>query len=175
MSFVEACRKEAWFFDTLFGKPVAAPGPRDLCGIVNFRAQLVELYEQFVAAQIKLAAPAVFTKAVEYGKHMLKEWAWKADEECYEDSERMMEELKDMIRAIVQSGKATSQPTSVVEILLREDVRDCIEECRKRARQTPRSALQNSKQDLLYLMASVTANLIEQVHAATHKASSSGS
>ena len=57
MSFVDAGCKETWYFNTLFEHDQRL---RDLCGITNFRAKLVELYEQFVAAQIKNAAPKVF-------------------------------------------------------------------------------------------------------------------
>ena len=163
MNFVEARKKETWFFNTLFA---GDEDTRQLCGIGNFRSKLVELYEQFVTTEIKKAAPKVFTKVIEYGKHMSTEWAWRADQECYENQEMMMEQLKEMIHEMVNIGKQTSEPTSVVEILLRKDVQECIDRCRLQL--DPASALETSKMELMKLLATVSAKLIEQVHAASH-------
>jgi hypothetical protein len=161
MTFVEACRKEDWFFDDLFSDDEDA---RELCGIDNFRAKLVELYDQFVAAQMKMAAPRVFAKVLTYTQHMSDKWAWEAQEESYENPQMMMAKLNEMINQMVNIGRSTSMPMSSIEILLRDDVDQCFDRCRNQM--DPATAVENSKQDILGTMANIMANLIEQVHAA---------
>lgn len=161
MRFDTACQKEAWFFDELFKDDEVT---RNICGINNFRAKLIDLYAQFVTAQMKLAAPMVFAKVLSYKQHMADKWAWDAQEECYENSQMMMAELRDMVNELVNIGRRTSKPLSSAEILFRDDVNQCFHRCRRQM--DPHLAVENSKQDILGLMASITANLIEQVHAA---------
>ena len=129
MSFDTACVKEKWFFDELFKDD---PETRDRCGVDKFRDKLVEMYEGFVASQIKRAAPKVFDKVCRYGNRMRDDWAWEAQQECYENKQKMMDSLSQSINDVVNIGKTTSEPTTVVDILLRQDVRDCIERCSKR-------------------------------------------
>jgi hypothetical protein len=162
MTFDEAHRKEKWFFDTLFADD---PEMRELCDINNFRGKLIRLYDQFVAAQIKEAAPRVFAKVIEYGKHMNRKWDWHAQQECYESPLAMVDELNRLIQGIVTNGKHTSLPTSGHEILIREDVLACAAKCNLFL--DPATALQNTKQEYLRLMANVGENLIEQVHCST--------
>jgi hypothetical protein len=168
MSFEEACKKEKWFFDTLFPPGLEQDeATRQMCGIGNFRSKLVDRYEKFVAKQIKLAAPKVFAKVVVYGKHMSEAWAWEAEQECYEDKEKMLQVLAEMINEMATIGKDSSEPTSVINILLRDDVQQCIQRCRERV--DPSTALEHSKLDLMKLMATVSAKLIEQVHLASQQ------
>jgi hypothetical protein len=168
MSFEEACKKEKWFFDTLFPPGLEQDeATRQMCGIGNFRSKLVDRYEKFVAKQIKLAAPKVFAKVVDCGKHMSEAWAWEAGQECYEDKEKMLQILTEMIKEMATIGKDSSEPTSVMDILLRDDVQQCIQRCRERV--DPSTALEHSKLDLMKLMATVSAKLIEQVHLASQQ------
>jgi hypothetical protein len=77
----------------------------------------------------------------------------------------MSTKLNDMINELVNIGRSTtSRPTSSAEILFRDDVNQCFDRCRRQM--DPGLAVENSKQDILGLMANITANLIEQVHAA---------
>eukprot|EP01046_Picozoa_sp_COSAG06_P019700 COSAG06_NODE_1414_length_9536_cov_28.536717_3_plen_706_part_00 len=168
MSFVEACQKEQWFFEELCGNTEFSD-IQHLCGIDSFRRKLVGMYERFVAAQIKLAAPRVFAKVVSYGSHMSETWAWEAEQECYEDKHRMAKEVKKLINDTVTIGKETSKPTSRIEILLREDVAECIEECKDHVHRDQTHALENTKRSLVKLMANVGENLLEQVHTASHQ------
>ena len=124
MSFPKACQKETWFFNELFADD---PETRKLCGIENFRGKVVELYESFVAHQIRKAAPKIFTKVSMYGQHMETEWAWKPQQESYEDKKLMMGQLNEMIHEMISIGsKETSLPVTLAEILMREDVVDVI-------------------------------------------------
>lgn len=162
MSFSEAARKECWFFDQLLGDS----DTRDMCGISNFRLRLVELYESFVANQIQLAAPRVLQIVNSTAQHMRDTWAWSPEQESYEDQDKLLSQLKKMINDCVNIGRSrTAKPTSVLDILLRQDVCDTFNRCRMRL--DPSTAVDDSKQDILWLMASVASNLIEQVHAAT--------
>jgi hypothetical protein len=163
MTFDEAHRKEKWFFDTLFADDLKM---RELCDINNFRRKLVSLYEEFVAAQIKLAAPRVFDKVVEYCRYMWTKWDWGTWQECFENSHMVKYHLDRLIQGMVRNGKKTSLPTSAAEILIRQDVLKCAAKCSSQFLD-PATALQNTKQEYIRLMANVTENLIEQVHCST--------
>eukprot|EP01047_Picozoa_sp_COSAG01_P065703 COSAG01_NODE_8924_length_2612_cov_3.516912_2_plen_434_part_01 len=150
-----AYQKEHWFFDTLFdGDKVT----RKLCGIENFREKFIEMYERFVAAQIRQAAPAVFEKVVTYFQKMKDEWAWDPDQECY-IQEEMVESVNTIVRRIVNEGRETRYPMTVDKILLRDDVNDVIKRCR-----CPTTTTESAKLLLLNLMEGMSKNLIEQVH-----------
>eukprot|EP01047_Picozoa_sp_COSAG01_P029669 COSAG01_NODE_2042_length_8567_cov_430.763935_2_plen_716_part_00 len=154
-----ANQKENWFFDTLFDDD---EDTRELCGIGNFREKFIEMYEHFVAAQIKLAAPAVFKKVVAFCQHMKDTWAWEPAQEDFADQKVIIQQLNDMVKTIVNKGRETCYPMTVHDILLRKDVNDCLQNCRRSTTTT-----QNTKKQLLYLMATVSKTLIEQVHAAS--------
>ena len=129
ISFETACMKEKWFFDELFQceKEPAHPDEdiemRELCGINNMRAKLVKMYDEFMSVQIQESAPDVFDLVTEHGFDMADKWAWRADQENYQDNAMMMSSLKKMIFEVITCGKETCKPVSTDEILLRDDVR----------------------------------------------------
>jgi|EP01049_Picozoa_sp_SAG25_P006804 hypothetical protein len=175
MTFPEARRKESWFFDTLFRDDEEM---KDLCGINNLRAMVIDLYDTVVSEQIKLDAPDLFRKTITFGTRMKDEWNWSPDEECYENSAAMMQKVHSMINAMVNTGKSTSKPCTVEEILIREDVTNCFAQCLATANtqhhspqgttaDPARSVMENCKRHLLELMDQVVRDLVANVHMAS--------
>jgi hypothetical protein len=89
-------------------------------------------------------------------------WAWEPAQEDFADQKVIIQQLNDMVKTIVNKGRETCYPMTVHDILLRKDVNDCLQKCR-----LSKTTTQNTKGNLLNLMATVSKNLIEQAHAAS--------
>lgn len=82
----------------------ADENPRRLCGIDGFRSVLVGKYAAFATAHCMTMAPMVFGMVLQEQQDLFNAWGWTAEEEHYDDKQRLIGVLQKSIRELLNEG-----------------------------------------------------------------------